>query len=45
MMSANVSLSVADWKTSFSPNYVSKNPEGHISDANESSNKILTVMI
>ena len=45
MMSANISLSVADWKTSFSLNYVNKNLEGRISDVNESSNKSLTVMI
>ena len=44
MMSANISLSVADWKTSFSLNYVNNNPEGTISDANESSNKSLTDM-
>jgi hypothetical protein len=45
MMTANISLSVADWKTSFSLNYVNNNPEGHNSDANESSNKSLSLMI
>jgi len=43
-MSANIPLSVADWKKSFSLNFANNNPEENISDANESNNESLTAI-